>query len=629
MKDKRNVKKTIVAASAAAVVIAAALFAFFVPNGLYERFFAPEVPLKIISSPVDITVENGYSAVFEVGAQGNGLSYSWEYTAPDGTKGKIKGSVGSRLSLVTDMSMNGNVYRCTVTDRNGEKQTAEEAKLTVTKEHTYGEMLVTKENTCLESGEATYVCSSCGDKKTEALPAKGHDFNESVSYTGKRLFVCRVCSYSFETDAADKSALDAALKKIPDYVSVYYDGTAAKSLASLRDKLNSTVYGVKNYDLLSQKETNDYAERINSALKGLTLRTSSGKNIYLTSRGGSSAELSATDGKTVSFDSTAVSLTDAECYAETKKKAYYLTLPDGEKLFSSESDNILLQSCAEDPTLLRTAVVYNCADRLGISEAPYYNYAELWLDGEYLGAYIVRDVPPEETKNAEELKNELIEIMSSSKSYNEIKTRVDTARFSRFMLLYCVTGLADSVNTDSLLFEDDGKISIHVPYLCDGILRSGTAPTLTAELQSNDILASLSGNADFMKETRNVYALCRDKLNNLCRPEDAAVETETQISSEESTTEEKSTVPDASPNNTNAAYGNNADGTERAESDISSYARLREKYDSIIERNFAEGAVTYSDSFGRLTRYTTLNENAYALASALRARLSAAASYFG
>lgn len=633
-KNKKNKKRIAIAVVSAAVALAAALFAFVFGARIYERFFTPDIPLSVTSSPSDITVENGYPAVFDVAANGKGLTYSWEYTATNGTAAKIKGNVGSRLSLVTDMSMNGNVYRCTVTDMNGASMTTDGAVLTVTKDHTFGEMLVTKENTCLNDGEATYVCSSCGEKKSEVLPAKGHDFSESVSYTGKRLFVCKVCSYSFETDAADKSALDEALKEIPEYVSVYYDGNGAKSLAAIRDKLDSTVYGVKNYDLLSQKETDDYAERINSALKKLTLRKSDGKNIYISSGKNTSAVLSATDGQAVRLEEAAVTLTDAELYDETKKKSYNLTLPDGKKLFSSDSAALLLLSLASDPALMRTPLVYNAADRLGISEAPAYDMAEVWLDGEYLGLYAVRSAPDVLSKNTVALRDGLLDMLSSGATYEKIKDRVDTARFARFMILYCAMGLSDTVDVDSLLFEADGKISIHIPTVCDGILRPDSQPNFAQEIMRSDILAALMHNSDFMAETRYAYALSSEKIMNLCTENDT--EESDRTVSEEETTIPPAAEAAAAEAETAANDGNETENKAEAipvisdvgDENMSSFARFKEKYGSAIKRNFADGAVTYSDSFGRITRFATFDENAHALASALRTRLVAADNYF-
>ncbi len=625
-KDKKSRKKTIIAVFAAAVCAAALFVCLFFGKEIYERYFAPAVLLSVTASPSDVTVEAGYTAVFEVRANGRGLTYSWEYTAPNGTAAKIKGSVGSRLSLVTDISMNGNIYRCTVTDINGESVTTDSASLTVTKDHTFGSMLVTKENTCLNDGEAMYICSSCGEKKPEVLPAKGHDFSESVSYTGKRLFVCRICSYSFETDAADKTALDEALEKIPEYVSVYYSGSGANTLAAIVGRLETTVYGVKNYDTLSQSEADDYAERINSALKNLSLRKTDGKNIYMTSDKNGSAVISATDGNSVKLEDVAADLTDAGLYGDTKKRSYNLTLTDGETLFSSDSATLLLLSLASDPTLMRTPLVYNAADRLGISEAPVYDMAEVWLDGEYLGLYVVRGAPGEEPENDAALHDELLKLLSSGETYENVKNRVDTQRFARFMILYCIAGLSDCTDVSELLFENDGKISVRLPSACDRILRPDSQPNFAQEIMKSDIIAALLNNSDFMTETRSIYAQCAEKLQNMCAESDTYEDVPTDETTA-ATAEEAAEATEATDETTAEAAAESAAETA-AEATASSFARFKAKYGAAIERNFADGVVTYADSFDTITRYATFDENARALAASFFARLVAADSYF-
>ncbi len=51
--------------------------------------------------------------------------------------------------------------------------------------HSYDQGVVTKEATCLESGELTYSCAYCGDRKTETIVSGGHNvfLHESVEAT--------------------------------------------------------------------------------------------------------------------------------------------------------------------------------------------------------------------------------------------------------------------------------------------------------------------------------------------------------------------------------------------------------------------------------------------------------------
>ena len=42
--------------------------------------------------------------------------------------------------------------------------------------HTWGKAVVTKAATCTEKGEKTFTCTSCGETKTEQIPATGHSY---------------------------------------------------------------------------------------------------------------------------------------------------------------------------------------------------------------------------------------------------------------------------------------------------------------------------------------------------------------------------------------------------------------------------------------------------------------------
>lgn len=63
--------------------------------------------------------------------------------------------------------------------------------------HTWNEGVVTKEPTCTEAGVKTYTCTVCGETKTEAIEALGHDWNEpTVVYAangnnGTKTYTCK------------------------------------------------------------------------------------------------------------------------------------------------------------------------------------------------------------------------------------------------------------------------------------------------------------------------------------------------------------------------------------------------------------------------------------------------------
>ncbi len=86
----------------------------------------------ITSQPRDINVTIGQKASFTVEAGGEELTYQWQYkTATTNWTSAPGTSKFATYSFTTDMSQNGNVYRCVLTDKNGKSLTTNEAKLTV------------------------------------------------------------------------------------------------------------------------------------------------------------------------------------------------------------------------------------------------------------------------------------------------------------------------------------------------------------------------------------------------------------------------------------------------------------------------------------------------------------------
>ena len=309
-------------------------------------------------------------------------------------------------------------------------------------------------------------------------------------------------------------------------------------------------------------------------------------------------------------------------------------------------------SGAQDPTLMRTPLVYNAASRLGIDEAPDYSIAEVYLNGKYLGAYVVREAPEKNTSDTEKLQEEIIALFSSGKSYDEIKKRVDTARFARYVILYCLFGFHDSISTANLLYEQDGLISVHLPVMCDGVLSNNKSQPFVTELEANAVTASLIHNGDFVNEVRLVYGQCSEKLLNLCTAQDeveielnenASASSSAASTPEESTEEATKTAENAASaeeksasgsaesgssaltsGSENNSAGENGESVSAISENLSSFGRLYKNYGSVFERSLTEGAVTYDDSFGTITRLPSFPQNALALAKALLSRLNAA-----
>ena len=87
----------------------------------------------ITAQPKSATAAAGASVKFTVKATGAGLTYRWQYKAPDGTW-KNSGATGCSTATLTvkpTAGMNGYQYRCVIVDANGAKLISTAATLTV------------------------------------------------------------------------------------------------------------------------------------------------------------------------------------------------------------------------------------------------------------------------------------------------------------------------------------------------------------------------------------------------------------------------------------------------------------------------------------------------------------------
>ena len=89
--------------------------------------------IQIITQPVDTTVSVGKDAVFTVQAQGSGLKYQWQYSS-NGIKWYNSGLEGYNTAEQTVKGYayrNNQLYRCVITDADGNQVITEKAKLII------------------------------------------------------------------------------------------------------------------------------------------------------------------------------------------------------------------------------------------------------------------------------------------------------------------------------------------------------------------------------------------------------------------------------------------------------------------------------------------------------------------
>jgi hypothetical protein len=86
--------------------------------------------LMIIAQPQDTVAAPSQRAAFSVGAAGNGLKFQWQMSRDGGLTWANSQSDGyntARLSFVNSDAVNGRMFRCIVTDQNGDQIISEGA----------------------------------------------------------------------------------------------------------------------------------------------------------------------------------------------------------------------------------------------------------------------------------------------------------------------------------------------------------------------------------------------------------------------------------------------------------------------------------------------------------------------
>lgn len=468
---KKNTRKIIISVLAVVLTAALAVCAFF----LFPIISEEKIPLEIVSQPEDVTAENGYTATFTIKANGNKLTYLWQTKNEKGIWTDINKESSPELSLAIFDGMNENVYRCIVTDKNGESVTSEEVQLFVSDDHVFSMPLITQKPDCLNGGKQTLTCKYCSYKINEDIPTAGHNFKvtEKNSY---RYYECTVCAYVYKTDPVDFTALDAALAKIPENLSLYYDSENAQIITDIVKKLESVVYGVKAYNKLTQDEADDYAKQLNDALNNLSITTKDYCVLYANSD--DEIIFVTPKGKVTTVQNSKIT----ETSTKTQKKNYVVSLGSSTALLSSNKhDSLVLLSEGSDPTFMRTAIGFSAAHLLNIELVPDFAYCELWLDGENKGIYLLCEggyisAPDsgffvntafDESKLDGEISGSVFAFEQSleNSDYKEICEKADVNSFAKLKILSDMFYACDKNSYEAYFYVKNGK-------LCAGTMTS-------------------------------------------------------------------------------------------------------------------------------------------------------------
>lgn len=82
----------------------------------------PSTNITIVEQPVERVVASGTTTSFSVVAEGEGLTYQWQYRTPTATKWytcTLTGNTTSKLTVKAISTRFGNYYRCVITDSEG------------------------------------------------------------------------------------------------------------------------------------------------------------------------------------------------------------------------------------------------------------------------------------------------------------------------------------------------------------------------------------------------------------------------------------------------------------------------------------------------------------------------------
>ena len=99
-----------------------------------EKPTVAPVELKITSQPQDVMVKAGTTVNFNIKAQGEGLKYQWQVSSSNGKRWgntSLAGNKTTTLTLTVLSNYEGRLFRCIVTDKNGNTVTSNAAKVSL------------------------------------------------------------------------------------------------------------------------------------------------------------------------------------------------------------------------------------------------------------------------------------------------------------------------------------------------------------------------------------------------------------------------------------------------------------------------------------------------------------------
>ncbi len=142
--------------------------------------------LGIVKNPVDVTVQSGETAAFSVIAQGDRLTYLWQYQERNKTTWKDWTTKTTPSITCSSKGHSGMKVRCVVTDKYGESVTSEYALLSVKQDSNFA--IVTQPQDCEVSSDdtAAFSVTATGSELTYLWQYRFQSYYDWVDWTTKK-----------------------------------------------------------------------------------------------------------------------------------------------------------------------------------------------------------------------------------------------------------------------------------------------------------------------------------------------------------------------------------------------------------------------------------------------------------
>lgn len=200
-----------------------------------------------------------------------------------------------------------------------------------------------------------------------------------------------------ESPGIDYSKLNLVLEKVPEYYTFLLDKTEA-------DHLSEQLEYIKvNKKAMTQELVDQYAAEIQSLVQEvgvfqdipqIYLKTEALGTIHREYSDVSVAVADSTTGVSKAvIDMTAQIKLRGNSTMEVAKKSYTLKLSQkADVLGMGKAKKWVLNANAFDKTLLRNKLVFDFASTIGLKYTPASAFADVWLNGTYLGNYLISEL---------------------------------------------------------------------------------------------------------------------------------------------------------------------------------------------------------------------------------------------